>query len=191
MERHIQRTQTPTFFIYSDVQEGKHRPEDLERLIPPHILYSQLVQIIQIQPVTKAKMKKALQSIAKVERLGSLSTEFVEEMHLSSGGDLRHAIFALQFQSSTMMMTTSRSRTTGRNSEEGGSSTTKKDAKLSTFHALGKLLYAKRKPATHRQHHHDSDDDSMDESAGLPSSTIYSMESIKVERWTRIIRICT
>ena len=49
MERHIQRTQTPTFFIYSDVQEGKHKPEDLERLIPPHILYSQLVQIIQIQ----------------------------------------------------------------------------------------------------------------------------------------------
>ena len=172
MERHIQRTQTPTFFIYSDVQEGKHRPEDLERLIPPHILYSQLVQIIQIQPVTKAKMKKALQSIAKVERLGSLSTEFVEEMHLSSGGDLRHAIFALQFQSSTMMMT-SRSRSSNRKSEEGGSTTTKKDAKLSTFHALGKLLYAKRKPATQQHHHHDSDDDSMDGSAqrGPPSSS--------------------
>ena len=181
MERHIQRTQTPTFFIYSDVQEGKHKPEDLERLIPPHILYSQLVQIIQIQPVTKAKMKKTLQSIAKVERLGSLSTEFVEEMHLSSGGDLRHAIFALQFQSSTMMMT-SRSRSRNRNSSEEGGSTAKKDAKLSTFHALGKLLYAKRKPATNQHHHHDfSDDDSMEgESAqGLPSSSqIYSMESI-------------
>ena len=125
MERHIQRTQTPTFFIYSDVQEGKHRPEDLERLIPPHILYSQLVQIIQIQPVTKAKMKKALQSIAKVERLGTLSTEFVEEMHLSSGGDLRHAIFALQFQSSTMMMT-GRSRSSNRNSSEEGCSTAKR-----------------------------------------------------------------
>jgi len=172
MERHIQRTQTPTFFIYSDVQEGKHRPEDLERLIPPHILYSQLVQIIQIQPVTKAKMKKALQSIAKVERLGTLSTEFVEEMHLSSGGDLRHAIFALQFQSSTMMMT-GRSRSSNRNSSEEGGSTAKKDAKLSTFHALGKLLYAKRKPVTHQHHHHDSDDDSMDGSAqrGPPSSS--------------------
>lgn len=171
MERHIQRTQTPTFFIYSDVQEGKHKPEDLERLIPPHILYSQLVQIIQVQPVTKAKMKKALQSIAKVERLGTLSTEFVEEMHLSSGGDLRHAIFALQFQSSTMMMT-SRSKSSRKSSEECGS-TAKKDAKLSTFHALGKLLYAKRKPATrHRHHHHDSDGDSMDSSAQrLPSSS--------------------
>ena len=68
MERHIHRTQTPTFFIFSDVQEGKHRPDDLERLIPPHILYSPLVQILPIQPVTKAKMKKALQSIAKVEK---------------------------------------------------------------------------------------------------------------------------
>ena len=162
MERHIHRTQTPTFFIFSDVQEGKHRPDDLERLIPPHILYSPLVQILPIQPVTKAKMKKALQSIAKVEKLGTLSTEFVEEIHLSSGGDLRNAIFAMQFQYSASMKSSVRSNNSGNcgGGSEGGA---KKDAKLSTFHALGKLLYAKRKPATHgqlqRQYHHDSDDD--------------------------------
>ena len=105
MERHIQRTQTPTFFIFSDVHEGKHKPDDLERLIPSKLLYSPLVQILPIQPVTKAKMKKCLQTIAKAEGLSgsgskscsTLTPEFFEETHLSSGGDLRHAIFAMQF----------------------------------------------------------------------------------------------
>ena len=163
MERHISQTQTPTFFIFSDVQEGKHRPEDLERLIPSHILYSPLVQILPIQPVTKSKMKKSLQAIAKVERLGSLSTEFVEEIHLSSGGDLRHAIFAMQFQCSSSMTTTAIARRTSNNDEHSSSGGgAKKDAKLSTFHALGKLLYAKRKPSMQQQYH-DFDDDFMED----------------------------
>ena len=154
MERHIQRTQIPTFFIFSDVHEGKHKPDDLERLIPPHILYSTLVQILPIQPVTKSKMKKCLQSIAKAEglRSGALSADFFEETHLSSGGDLRHAIFAMQF------------RCCSANSSGCASETSKKDAKLSTFHALGKLLYAKRKPQS-VQYDSDSDDEALASSA--------------------------
>lgn len=135
MERHIQRTSVPTIFVYSDVYEGKHKPEELERLISSNILYSNLVQILTIQPATKAKMKKCLQSIAKVEGIGTMSSDFLEEMHLSSGGDMRHAVLAMQFRFS--------SENTG---QHGGKETAKRDTKLSMFHALGKLIHAKRKP---------------------------------------------
>ena len=173
MERHIQRTQIPTFFIFSDVQEGKHRPEDLERLIPPHILHSPFVQILTIQPVTKAKMKKCLQSIAKAERLSSsgLSAEFFEETHLSSGGDLRHAIFAMQFRCST-----GDGGTRGKSNSNNDCSIAKKDAKLSTFHALGKLLYAKRKQPSRVNHSYDSDD-SMAVDTSPPSAAAASGSS--------------
>lgn len=157
MERHVQETQTPTFFIFSDVQEGKHRPEDLERLVPSHVLYSPLVRILPINPVTKSKMKKCLQSIARAEGLlGSslgrrrapsfLPEEFFEEAHLTSGGDLRHAIFALQFRCAGRPSTGIGGAGPSRNKESA-----RKDAKLSTFHALGKLLYAKRGPAPRRR----------------------------------------
>ena len=135
MERHIQRTIVPTIFIYSDVHEGKHKPEELERLIPSTILYSNLVQILTIHPATKAKMKKCLQSIAKTEGIGTLTSDFCEEMHLSSGGDMRHAVLAMQFRFSS-----SSTR------QHVGKESTKRDTKLSMFHALGKLIHAKRKP---------------------------------------------
>jgi len=136
MERHIQRTIVPTIFIYSDVYEGKHKPEELERLIPSNILYSNLVQILTIQPATKAKMKKCLQSIAKTEGIGTLSSDFFEEMHLSSGGDMRHAVLAMQFRFSSK----------NARQQQSGKESTKRDTKLSMFHALGKLIHAKRKP---------------------------------------------
>jgi cell cycle checkpoint protein len=150
MERHIQRTQIPTIFIFSDVHEGNHRPEDLERLFPTQLLNSPSVQMVPIHPVTKSKMKKCLQYIAKAELTEkgggsySPSAEDYEDMHLASGGDLRHAIFAMQFRycCSSRSITTSVGRT---GHDDGNDSSTKKDAKLSTFHALGKLLYAKRK----------------------------------------------
>eukprot|EP00804_Cyclotella_cryptica_P016451 CCRYP_004691-RA/>CCRYP_004691-RA protein AED:0.20 eAED:0.20 QI:138/0.5/0.66/1/1/1/3/1616/783 len=136
MERHLQRTIVPTVFIFSDVYEGRHKPEDLERLIPNRMLYSLLVQILPIQPATKSKMKKCIESIAKSEGFGRLSSDFIEELHLSSGGDIRHAIYALQFQYGSK----------GTRAISHKSGTTRRDVKLSTFHALGKLLYAKRKP---------------------------------------------
>ena len=84
-------------------------------------------------------MKKCIESIAKAEGLGRLPSDYIEELHLSSGGDLRHAIFALQFQYAT-------TTTNGTLLKSSGSTTTRRDVKLSSFHALGKLLYAKRIP---------------------------------------------
>ena len=150
MERHVQRAQIPTIVIFSDVSEGKHRPEDLERLLHPRVLYSPYVQILQINPVTKSQMKKCLQSIVRAEGLErAVPADLYEEMHLSSGGDLRHAIFAMQFRyscSSSRTAAGSRSEKNRRDGNDNGDDgSAKKDSRLSAFHALGKLLYAKRK----------------------------------------------
>jgi hypothetical protein len=42
MGRHLDRSYAPTVLIFSDVSEGRHKPEDLERLIDPDNLYSPL-----------------------------------------------------------------------------------------------------------------------------------------------------
>jgi hypothetical protein len=68
MTKYIQKAQIPTILIFSDVYEGKYRPEDLERIIEPKILsLPQLVKIIQINAVTKAKMKSCISRIIKGE----------------------------------------------------------------------------------------------------------------------------
>lgn len=140
---YIQKTQTPTVMIYSNGSEGKLKPDDLEEYMDPQILYSPLVNIIQINPVTKAKMKTCLMKIFQKEGIRIPSPDFFEEMHLKHGGDMRHAIMNLQFQYGSL----EGKGWIGRNSTNSGVSTTSmdsRDKKLSTFHALGKILYAKR-----------------------------------------------
>lgn len=145
IEKHVHQTQIPTIYIYSDVNEGKVDPKELERLFSPQLLYdsnNKLINILQIQPVTRSKMKKCLQSIVKsegLEKQRKVPISFYDETHLSSGGDIRHAIFDMQFRF-TSLTTTTMTKPNG-----SCSSSTKKDTKLSAFHALGKLLYAKRK----------------------------------------------
>ena len=149
MTKHITQSLVPTVFIFSDVAEGKHRPDDLERLIEPSYLYSPLVKIIQCHQVTKAKMKKVLQNIWRNENKssGSFPDEFIEDLHLTNGGDIRNAILTFQFQFDA---TNHRFRVKPNiNSYNNDGSKMMKpnqrDERLSTFHALGKLLYAKRK----------------------------------------------
>lgn len=139
MTAYLMKTQVPTVFIFSNVYEGKHKPEDLERYIDTKLLYSPLVRVMQINAVTKPKMKSCLKSIMKKEQISSriISSmdKYIEELHSTSEGDIRHAIMQLQFRlkSST---TISKSNELLKFSH--------RDTKLSTFHALGKLLYAKR-----------------------------------------------
>jgi len=141
MSQHLYRSKIPTVLIFSDVCEGKHRPNDLERLVDPSVLYSPSARICQIHGVAKPKMKKCLQTIVKAERLKVSDTLF-EELHSSSKGDMRHAIMALQFQFASAGGTGKAMHVGG---SRGQSSDRARDTKLSTFHALGKLLYAKRK----------------------------------------------
>lgn len=145
MTRHLHRSKVPTVLIYSDVAEGKHRPEDLERLIDPDILYDQNVTTIcQIHHVTKPRMKKILGAIAKAENChGRFGPDYFEHLHEQGHGDIRHAIMTFQMDAigssnrtvllSSVLGSTSHSK-----------STNERDTKLSTFHSLGKLLYAKK-----------------------------------------------
>ena len=134
MTSHLQRSRVPTILIFSDVSEGKHRPEDLERLIPPEILYdNDQTTLMQIHAVTKPKMKKILTAIAKQEKY-QCSPDFFEEIHHQSNGDIRHAIMTLQLYA-TWGSSPPTMGVKGQNN---------RDTKLSTFHSLGKLLYAKR-----------------------------------------------
>lgn len=90
---------------------------------------------------------------------GIITNELIEELHSQSGGDIRHAIMTLQFQfvglvkeSIACNRSTSGGGSSSSNSQlsqgqstsKSGSSNSQRDVRLSTFHALGKLLYAKR-----------------------------------------------
>ena len=125
MNKHFESSNVPTIMIFSDVCEGQYNPGDLERLINPNYLYSNCVEIVRVHSVTKAKMKKVCTAICKEEKLQFPEWE---EFNLQCGGDIRHAIMTLQF----------------RGKEKVTMNLENRDQKLSTFHALGKILYAKR-----------------------------------------------
>lgn len=142
LTRFVQESVVPTVLIFSDVAEGKHRPDDLERLIESNILYTQLVRIMTVPAATKARLKRCLESVAKAEGL-RLTSALHDDIHVQSGGDVRHALLTLQFD---MAVASAKNETTP---SEGG-----RDHRLSAFHALGKLLYAKRDASKN-----ESDDD--------------------------------
>jgi cell cycle checkpoint protein len=168
MTAYIQKSQIPTILIFSDVYEGRCKPEVLERFIDPALLSSpNMTKIIQINPVTKPKMKSCLLRIVKGEgkhgltrmlstRGGSSCSngDIMEELHTQSGGDLRHAIMTLQFQFVGDEEYTHNQRSHSSSSRDKRLLETKhqskepkksqRDVRLSTFHTLGKLLYAKR-----------------------------------------------
>ena len=158
MERHVLATRTPTVLVSSDAAEGKHGPDDLERLVPPSVLHSDLVTVLPIQPPTKARMRSCLTKIAKREGIeADVPREYYEEVHLAGGGDMRHAVLDMQFRYGAgrrrgggkrkRKVPNGEKRGGQQDDEDGdGMSSSGKDARLSTFHALGKLLYAKRGP---------------------------------------------
>jgi cell cycle checkpoint protein len=144
MEEHLLRTHVPTVLIFSDVSEGRHRPQDLERLIDPKLLYNpDMTTILQIHPVTKPKMKRVLEQVARKQG-GDITKTLLEELHLQSGGDLRHAIMNLQLLSTGLEKKTMPKAASAASNE--------RDVKLSTFHSLGKLLYAKRTQTVEEGH---------------------------------------
>jgi cell cycle checkpoint protein len=126
---------TRTVLVWSDVTEGKHHRDDLERLVQPNVLYSaRYVQILQIHPPTRARFGKVVESIARLHKMRSVDAQALYD---ASGGDLRFAITTLQFDGG---------RPAGAaTATSGGQDVRKRDERLNPMHALGKLLYAKRK----------------------------------------------
>lgn len=139
LTEHVQRTAVKTVLIYSDTVEGKARPDCLEKLIHHNVLYdSHQCKIMQIHPPTKARFGKVVQKIAASERRSLRETP--EELHARCNGDLRFAITTLQYE-----MVGSSSNKAKRATKNGIHHREQhRDTKLSSFHALGKLLYAKR-----------------------------------------------
>lgn len=175
LTQHVARSNVPTIWIYSDGTEGQHKPADLEQYIAPHILYNpQFTKLVQINPVTKPQLRKCLDRIAKAEGF-SLSKDFCEHLQLQSGGDVRFAIHTLQFDQATnhsnksnkniITTTTSTTRRKSAGGDRSNRMTNKKrktavdnttttisehirDTRWTAFHALGKIMYAKREPIT-------------------------------------------
>ena len=180
---HLRHSLVPTVLIFSDVSEGKHKPSDLERMIDPQQLYSQdMVRILQIQNVTKPKMKKILSGIAEKEKFRVPNSSLFEQLHDQCRGDLRHAIWMLQLEA-----TGKKHMVTSSTLLSGGQNNTR-DYKLSSFHALGKLLYAKRivDPTSGRTMLNFNPEETMERSdMGLGGSLVF-LEHHSVDFYTEI-----
>jgi cell cycle checkpoint protein len=184
LTNHIIESAIPTILLYSNVTEGKHHPDDFERLIEPSVLYNPtLVHIMTINKPTKIKYKQCIHRILlQIDKIVdpntisvvggnqrkkirkqvqhekhsfsmSVSDDVIDDWYEQSTGDVRAAINRLQFELSGDCANTARTHhgaTAGARSSTINSSPSKskkniqRDIKLSSFHALGKLLYAKR-----------------------------------------------
>lgn len=159
LTHHVQHSHVPMVWIYSEGPEGQHKPADLERHIRPDILYRH-AKILQINPITTTKVKQCLERIAKAQGNSFQVTKaFCERLQLQSGGDIRYAINALQFDQS-LCRNNNNSNTAVKHpkGKKRGSKKTAapeatstehiRDTQYTAFHALGKLLYAKRENTT-------------------------------------------
>jgi Rad17 P-loop domain len=161
---HVLQCHRKTVWVYSNTMGGSHQPKELESLLDPQILYhSGRVKILQIHPVTTAKMKKVLQKVCASNRVALPDVT-------AYNGDLRHALLSLQFSSSTDGL---------------------RDTRLSPFHALGKLLYAKRRLATEepsgRRPQLDFVPEDVVEQSGMPLfSSIYFLQGHAPDFFTDI-----
>jgi cell cycle checkpoint protein len=159
---HVQGSHTKTVWIYSNVTEGKNKPQDLERHIEPQVLYAH-AKILQVNPATKPQLKKALERIAKAQGF-HVTKDFCERMHLQSQGDVRYAIMALQFDQAGRRHnnnnnSNNKSFFAPKNKKAKSQQPTQaplevtRDTQWTAFHALGKILYAKRDPVDDQSYH--------------------------------------
>jgi len=135
MYEHCQRAiSTPTVLIFSSISEGassSNTTMDLQKLL--HLDDSSsmsFIRIINCNGVTKAKMKTCLTNIAQKERR-TINDALFESIWMTASGDIRSAIHTLQFHCYTATTTATQQQHD-------------KDLRLTSFHALGKILYAKR-----------------------------------------------
>jgi cell cycle checkpoint protein len=141
-QQHLEQSRIPTILIMSDVTEGKC--QHLTDYLNNRFLYnSGLVTIIHVNPPTRTRfVSKVVQRVATLEGI-SISVDAAEDMYDRVEGDARAALATLQFQYV--------GRKKGQRTAKfyGGAM---RDKKLNTFHALGKLLYAKRQSSSVSPH---------------------------------------
>ncbi|CAN6295815.1 unnamed protein product [Urochloa humidicola] len=157
----IRSTKVPTIISLTHYHKSESNDtamwnsEDLESLLQGAGAHK-----IAFNPVTTNSIKKVLIRICKEEKY-DVSEELLQQIAISSGGDIRHAIMSLQYycleprrQSSALATTANHSGSKSRHSlvprqESYGLSSALPslcgiDETLSLFHALGKFLHNKR-----------------------------------------------
>ncbi|KAI8992572.1 Rad17 cell cycle checkpoint protein-domain-containing protein [Pilobolus umbonatus] len=106
-------------------------------ILPNDLVNDDRITRIEFNPVNKTLMMKALKLISEKEHLRAFTPQ-LDEIELISNGDIRFAINTLQFYSipplAKPLIPSKRKR----------EKISEKSYPLSLFHALGKVLYAKR-----------------------------------------------
>ncbi|KAK7101052.1 cell cycle checkpoint protein RAD17-like [Littorina saxatilis] len=161
----------PLVLVVSDTSTNS---SNAQRLFPPDVQVDLRLESINVNPVAPTMMVKVLNKIASQEaaqgRFAAPSARVVESIAMSSAGDVRSAINALQFACRQDTVDLNQLRTiqkrlkkessgSGRRlkygslakQDSGASNSTQhevvigaKDTTCFLFHALGKILYFKR-----------------------------------------------
>ena len=166
------KSKVPIVFIISESATSQ-KTGSVKQVFPPHVIEKLKMAIINFNPVTTANMIKTMTRIATTEsqrgarRFQVPDKTTLEHLAESVGGDLRAGINALQFSclndtrdlkkafESVSKIASSKSKGGAKKNENkivselsriGG-----KDRGLVMFHALGKILYAKREETMENQ----------------------------------------
>jgi len=155
----------PLVFVISESAKAK---SSVRTLFPPELVERLKIAVINFNPVATTNMVKALTKIATSESQNGVRNFTVPDKQTltnlveSTGGDIRAAINALQFSclnktsdlgkafegyssvASSKTESKSKMKKTKKKTETDLASIGGKDPSLQMFHALGKVLYAKR-----------------------------------------------
>ena len=159
------KSTVPLVFVLSETASAK-KSGSIKQVFPPELLERLQIQTVVFNPVTTTNIVKVLSKVATIEsqkgvrkfRVPDKST--LENLAESVGGDIRGAINALQFsclnetgdlrkafEGVSKIGSSKTTKNGSKNDRDMGSELSKiggKDQSLVMFHALGKILYAKR-----------------------------------------------
>eukprot|EP00092_Neocalanus_flemingeri_P030669 GFUD01033301.1.p1 GENE.GFUD01033301.1~~GFUD01033301.1.p1 ORF type:complete len:627 (-),score=167.99 GFUD01033301.1:49-1890(-) len=159
------RSRIPLIFVISETASAK-KSGSTKQIFPPEILERLKIQSIVFNPVTTTNLVKILTKMALLEsqkgarRFKVPDKNTLENLAESVGGDIRGAVNALQFsclnetsdlksafEGVSKIASSKPGKNGSKNDKVIGSELSKiggKDQSLVMFHALGKILYAKR-----------------------------------------------
>ncbi|ESP00515.1 hypothetical protein LOTGIDRAFT_157788 [Lottia gigantea] len=176
LRRYYKVGHSPLIFIVSDSSRGESKER---QLFPPDLQQELYIHNISFNPVAPTMMVKVLNKIVSQQSSqvsGSPSLSIIESISMSSAGDIRSGINALQFACRTdtfdlnSTISQSKPKKSGKTSasrlkyesskkQDGGKRTEEelggigaRDTSCFLFHAIGKILYSKRDdPSTYTE----------------------------------------
>jgi len=159
------KSRVPLVFVVSETASAK-KSGSTKQIFPPELLERLKIQTIVFNPVTTTNIVKALTKIAVIESQKGVrkfrvpDKTALENLAESVGGDIRGAVNALQFsclnetgdlrkafEGVSKIASSKPNKKGSKNDKVMDSELSKiggKDQSLVMFHALGKILYAKR-----------------------------------------------